>query len=410
MQIEILFIAKDEANKVKISDVKQLFRDIFDFSHDRIQFDNENSILCVFNQTTKNKFVSVELTIDGQAAKHATILSELKNIVQSGSHRRNFHILISYDESSNYYCNKLFYWLSQYERKLRHFIYITIINALGNRWVEGTIEKDKDLEKSIKKSYAKNKEKMIEDALEEFDFSNYDTYLFTPYPDVEPTSVIEETIEYSRQNDIEKENIIRILNQGKAKSLWERYFKSTEIENLQDNIHNIRKIRNSVMHNKQITHEDFKVYKSLLRNSITLIDKAIIEIKTKKYYDSKISDVYISFKNVTESLRTIAEPLAEIQKVMQNALKSYERTMVEARKLALKHDIVNKPLISPALKSSLIHYQSIFETMLDPLRKIPSLSYSPMIEQLGEEEQRPEHNEPPEDKINKSEEKTSHDD
>lgn len=301
--------------------------------------------------------------------------------------------------------------------------------------MEETLEKDNDLEESIKRNYSKNREKMIEDALEEFDFSNYSTYLFTPYSDVDSAIVVESSIEYISQNNLEKDAIIKILDEGKMKSLWERYFESTEIRNLQDNINEIRKLRNSVMHNKKMTHEDFQINKSLLRKSITLIDKAIIEVKTEKYFDVSISDVFISFKNVTESLQTIAEPLIQMQKVMQNFSKSiaehfkslntekfeeikritdfslyknissFEKTIAEARKLSFKFNLENKPVISPSLKSSLLYYDSLVKS----IEKIQPLSFSSPIKQSGGEERSDENKNSSEDKIKKDQENKSND-
>jgi hypothetical protein len=222
---------------------------------------------------------------------------------------------------------------------------------------------------------------------------------------------------------------------GKIKSLWERYFESTEIRNLQDNIDEIRKLRNSVMHNKRMTHEDFKINKSLLRKSIILIDKAIIELKTEKYFDVSISDVFISFKNVTESLQTITEPLVQMQKLMQNFSKSIEenfkllktekfeeikkftdfslnkninsleKTIAEARKLPFKFNIEDKSIISPSFKSSLLYYDSLVKS----IEKIQLLSLSSQITQSRGETWSDENKNSSEDKIKKDKENKSND-
>src|SRR5699024_3221522 len=103
------------------------------------------------------------------------------------------------DESSQYYCEKLFYWLSKFERKLRYFIYLTLVETFGNQWVKETLREEEILRGIKERTKGKSNEKLIEDALEEFNFSDYTRFLFNKHPELDDSILLDE-IEILSQN------------------------------------------------------------------------------------------------------------------------------------------------------------------------------------------------------------------
>ena len=84
-----------------------------------------------------------------------------------GEHRKNWNIVISYDEVSQLYCCKLMPLFGKFERKTRELVYITIIKIFGVDWYEKSFEKG--LQDDLK-SRGKNTTQLIEGALNELTY------------------------------------------------------------------------------------------------------------------------------------------------------------------------------------------------------------------------------------------------
>lgn len=258
MNLDIIFVNNYEENSI------DKFKKDFER---KIIFDDDDKLFCdelVFEYNIKKSLSNKNIRLQVNTLKEtetkleADHLSLLKRGFRNGIHRKNYKIIIIYDGSSEYYCNKLYKFLAKYERNLRRFIYIITLSAFGNKWVEETFSKEIKAEVSSK---GVNKNKHIEMALECFDFQTYIDYLFTKRSEIELEDIIEEINQFSYDKKFDKNELINILSKGKKVSLWEKLFDEYSIDILEKEIDDIRKIRNVVMHNKEINDIQFEEYK-----------------------------------------------------------------------------------------------------------------------------------------------------
>lgn len=274
MIIKLIFTCKEECNSIEIDEVKQMLKAIFEINGDSIILEDSSTISSVWSKARNSKYVLLKLEAAGNNSKHAESARDIRDRIKQGEHRKNFHITVSYDESSDYYCEKLFKQLSKYERKLRYFVYVTLIELFGNEWIDKTL--NEEIEGDIKKR--SNSNKLIENALEEFEYHHYKQFLFQEHPDYDCDIVIEEALDYLSKGDINENELVEILERGNSRSLWERFFEGSGLIDLQDNINEIQTTRNIVMHNKEMNNKVFKESKSLLIKSRKELEKDKVHI------------------------------------------------------------------------------------------------------------------------------------
>lgn len=75
-----------------------------------------------------------------------------------------------------------------------------------------------------------------------------ETYLFTPYREVDIKNILEDELSQRSINDKTKDEIIKILDKCRSKSLWDSFFEwIIHITDLQVDLEKIRTYRNFVM-------------------------------------------------------------------------------------------------------------------------------------------------------------------
>lgn len=306
MLLDLMFIQKEENNDIK--KFKKCFSKIIIFEKKTLRLGRE-----IFNYTIQKsagekgirlKVSSVE---DRCTKKEADKISNLKKALVKGVHRSEYHIVLIFDGSSEYYCNKLVKMMSVFERKLRQFIYLNVLDVYGKNWVKETLSKD--IQEEVNKN-EHNKNRHIEMALECFTFQSYIDYLFTKRAFQNEAEVIKEAKSaLLERSGFSRKEVIKILDKGEKVSLWERLFKGLDIDFDEKEINKIRTIRNLIMHNKELSEIEFPEYKQLLRRGIKKLDEGISIIERKKYTTSVIE------KNIFRMLveKLFIEAIGEIK-------------------------------------------------------------------------------------------------
>lgn len=314
MRIELIFT--DSNNSVlSIDTVKEMMEGIFEINDATILIDGENADL-EYSTPNNNNYVQLKISMYKDTSKEAVMLSRIKQVIMNGKHRKNFNIIVSYDESSNYYCGKLFVWLSAFERKLRKFIYITIVELFGNEWFIKTVTEN--LQDDIKSKLGSNSRSLIEKGLQEFSFNDYTYYLFHKKADLPEEEVIKQSIDYLYDENFSKNKMQKILEQGRKVSLWEKFFGDSLLYNFDSLIEEIRKIRNIVMHNKEVMESDFLSWKKLLLKSIRDLDTAIDYIEHGNYRDVDISDIIVALNDMLKKHSGLNEMTKTMQQIIGN--------------------------------------------------------------------------------------------
>ena len=206
--------------------------------------------------------------------------------------------------------------MSKFERALREFIYLTVIQAYEGDWVEKTISKE--IENSHKEKGI-NQKQYIENALEEFSFYDYINYLFTEREEWSNEKIIEECkVEIKKQNP--NINCIKgILEKSVKKSLWDRLFYKYNIVLVKEDLEIIRSSRNKVMHNKDFSFSEFNSTKKLLKKLTNAIKKEIININEEKYKENaNVTAVHNSFRDAFSNALEVSEIFSQLTENFKN--------------------------------------------------------------------------------------------
>lgn len=331
MLLDVMFIHKEENNDIDL--FKRTFQKLMSFEQKSLCLDD-----MVFNYSIQKseaqKSIRLKVaTLEGRSTKkEADNITALKNVLTKGKHRSDYHIVFTYDGASEYYCNKLSRFMSVFERKLREFIYLNVLDTYGKEWVKATLTDEIQTEVSRNE---RNKNRHIEMALDCFTFQDYTRYLFSKRSEKDPDDVIKEAVNILEGGIESNAEIIDILKKGEKLSLWDKLFKGFDIDFTEDEINRLREIRNDIMHNKEISDLEFVEYKKLLRSSIKKLDEGISNAEWQKYSpDVNIADVLYSLSETMQSMKIISKAvveslspaLSEIQKMSQKLAESVSTT------------------------------------------------------------------------------------
>ena len=294
MILKLLFLHKDKS--INIEELKDEFSSVFEIKNNQIIHKDINyNFDIVKAQESDNIILSISTTKSGNNIENAKLIENIKEAIKNGKHRKNYRIITIYDDSSRYFCDKATVIISKFERALRQFIYLTVIQAYEGKWVEETISKE--IKNSLKEKGI-NQKHYIENALEEFSFYDYINYLFNESEEWSNEEVIEACkVEIKKQNP-NINRIKEILEKSVKRSLWDRLFCNYNIKLEKEDLEIIRLSRNKVMHNKDFSSSEFNSIKILLKKLTKALEKEIININEEKYKENtNVTAVYTSFRD-----------------------------------------------------------------------------------------------------------------
>lgn len=315
MILKLLFLHKDKS--INIEELKSDFSSVFEIKNNEIIYKNINYKFDVVKaQESNNILFSISTNKSGNNLGNAKLIEDIKKAIKNGEHRKNYRIITIYDDSSRYFCDKASVIISRFERALREFIYLTVIQAYEGKWVEKTISKE--IENSHKEKGI-NQKQYIENALEEFSFYDYINYLFNDWEEWSNEKIIEECkVEIKKQNP--NINCIKgILDKSVKKSLWDRLFYNYNINLVKEDLEIIRSSRNKVMHNKDFSYSEFNSTKKLLKKLTKALEKEIININEEKYKENaNVTAVYTSFRDAFSNAIEASEMFSQLIENFKN--------------------------------------------------------------------------------------------
>ena len=315
MILKLLFLHKYK--NIDIEELKSDFSNVFEIKNNEIIYKNINYKFDVVKaQESNNIIFSISTNKNENNLGNAKLIEDIKKAIKNGEHRKNYRIITIYDDSSRYFCDKASIIVSKFERALREFIYLTVIQAHEGDWVEKTISKE--IENSHKEKGI-NQKQYIENALEEFSFYDYINYLFTEREEWSNEKIIEECkVEIKKQNP--NINCIKgILEKSVKKSLWDRLFYKYNIALVKEDLEIIRSSRNKVMHNKDFSFSEFNSTKKLLKKLTNAIEKEIININEEKYKENaNVTAVHNSFKDAFSNALEVSEIFSQLTENFKN--------------------------------------------------------------------------------------------
>ena len=315
MILKLLFLHKDKS--INIEELKDEFSSVFEIKNNQIIHKDINyNFDIVKAKESDNIILNISTTKSGNNIENAKLIENIKKAIKNGKHRKNYRIITIYDDSSRYFCDKASVIISKFERTLRQFIYLTVIQVYESKWVKKTISKE--IEKSHKEK-GSNQKQYIENALEEFSFYDYINYLFNEREEWSNEVVIRECkVEIKKQNP-NIHLIKEILEKSVKRSLWDRLFYNYNIKLDKEDLEIIRLSRNKVMHNKDFSSSEFSSIKKLLKKLIKTLENEIININEEKYKENaNVSAVYTSLRDAFSNAIETSEIFSQLSGNLNN--------------------------------------------------------------------------------------------
>lgn len=286
------------------------------------------------------------LKSDNRVNVSMQLLSQVDDAISKTSDRKYYYIVKNYDGISEEYCKKLYPKYACFERRLREVVFIILTKAYGNNWYEKT--KISGVHESVAKN-ARGEESLISDALEHMDYSMLEKYLFEKripnYADI-----VDNSLAQDRLNKMSKEEICTIINQMRARSLWESHFSSIgNAEDWENDVKQIHSTRNKVAHNKKITKEEYKVANENLNRINKNLQKVVLELQEENFTQVRSVDVLGNFalfvvnnirengiyrqvfENFSARIKEMIEPIKDIY--TNNIIKTWTKELALLRNL-----------------------------------------------------------------------------
>ena len=325
----------------------------------------------------------LKLSCDNSPSKAAEAISYAVLLLKNGSHRKDWNIVVSYDESSHYYCCKLMNGFGKFERKTRNLIYITLIKAFGNKWVENSISIHQELYKELKSKGLKTSD-LIEGALNELTYEELKHFLFDPYPDLNVFEVLNNQLRRENIADLEKNQIIEIINKCRVEnSLWDRFFiRYKEFADFKEILNSLQKPRNSVMHHKQITRNQFEEYRKTLRDINKKLDRATDILEDEIFSQTTMTDVFGALGQIASALVAASK---RVTASLKPAMELFSKIALSSATTSINvSSIVSNLSLLTAASSSAIDYDGLQENYVKLANysniiseKLPKTSYIP---------------------------------
>lgn len=360
MEVDIIVLPKD-GSKQKLQmgmkqEVKNVFKKLYNNLQDEnFEFDlNEECVTVKYQLSTKNaNMVFVKFECEYTPAKSARVLDCCINKLIQGEHRKDWNIVITYDEVSQLYCCKLMPLFGIFERRTRELVYITVIKIFGVGWYEKSFSES--LQNTLKGKG--NKTKLVEGALNELTYEQLKEYLFVPFSIQNLSEALESELAKEHIQSLSKEEVTSIIDKCRSVSLWDRFFgQYKKFQNFKEKIEELQPYRNTVMHHKRITQQEYeKVRKSLKAVNKLLVD-AINVLEEDIYTETHLVDVVSALGNVISNI--LGDYVPKGVESMKSALASFGRVVIEA---AMPQ--INIPDIMPQLTLGAElsqHFQSVY--------------------------------------------------
>ncbi len=388
MKSQYIFIKKPNA-KIDVKNSQKLFQSIFNeifqntaFDTFEINCDNVVETISYKSSTSNPDIYYLVLSCEGSPAKNAMLLNLANRTLTSGKHRKDFYIINSYDESSEYYCEKLAPRFGKFERLMRAFIYTSLTKSLGFKWFE--VSFTDEIKNTLKEKGNISETDLIERGLYEMTFAQLYDFLFKEFSYCSTESVIYEQLLSQDLNSMDKADLIDIINQCQKENLWNRFFRNTTEFDLKEPLYNMRKYRNKVAHNKFITTTEYDSCTSGLRKINTTLTNAIDQLDKDIYTEKHLFDTVMSFsalfagllKNNYDIVSSIQKNFSTLGETLINAIKPFAsiKNMESMYKIVSAFSDLSKPNI--ALKSSMpkIEIPDFYQPL--SMSKLPDVLYS----------------------------------
>lgn len=346
MEIDLIFLKKEKSKSdLPLKElVLELLEKVFVEVDDKVYYEDEEKQRqeVSYQLSEKNNNMYIKVSCAYSEMKSAEILDKVRNALQRGPHKANLNVILIYDEVSQVYCCKLMHYFGIFERRLRELMYLTLIKAFGIDWYEKSFTKAMK-DNLLAKAHGQ-KEALVEGALNELAYEELKTYLFEPYSTIE--NILENELAKDNLQDMSKEQLVRYINMGRSRSIWERFFSDIKgLENMQERINYLQPNRNKVMHHKTLSKQEFLELRKTLSEVNRKLEIAVVNVENRIYTEDDLKQVLSAIS------RTIVNGLGSVVDKWRESIRPFLSALGQVTLEAIrpKYDV---NALMPAIASS----------------------------------------------------------
>lgn len=314
-----LMIIKKSFDNVKVNKINSEDEEILRSNWDGTFLVNDAEITFSIKEYSKHKLSYLSVYTKVNSISNIESIDEKINKLM----KNNYIVITSYDCISEFYCNKIYKKLNNFERKLKELIFDIYTFSYGMNYYDRNFSDElKQKVKQMRDKSISTDEKNIEQlkqSLYELDYNDIMKLLFTPkwlLDDEKDKFNLIEKIDNDNVSSVELKEYIENI---RPKSDWDRLFlpQIGEISNIEESIDDLRKLRNRVAHCKFFRKEHYEECLELLKILNKHINKALKIVMNIDF--QKLNAQYAS-DELHKALGILQESLSVMSKSISNMM------------------------------------------------------------------------------------------
>ena len=262
-----LMIIKKSFDNVKVNKINSEDKEILRSNWDGTFLVNDAEITFSIKEYSKHKLLYLSVYTKVNSISNIESIDEKINKLM----KNNYIVITSYDCISEFYCNKIYKKLNNFERKLKELIFDIYTFSYGMNYYDKNFSDElKQKVKQMRDKSISTDEKNIEQlkqSLYELDYNDIMKLLFTPKWLLDDEKDKFNLIEKIDNDNVSSEELKEYIENIRPKSDWDRLFlpQIGEISNIEESIDDLRKLRNRVAHCKFFRKEHYEECLELLK-------------------------------------------------------------------------------------------------------------------------------------------------
>lgn len=314
-----LMIIKKSFDNVKVNKINSEDEEILRSNWDGTFLVNDAEITFSIKEYSKHKLSYLSVYTKVNNISNIESIDEKINKLM----KNNYIVITSYDCISEFYCNKIYKKLNNFERKLKELIFDIYTFSYGMNYYDRNFSDElKQKVKQMRDKSISTDEKNIEQlkqSLYELDYNDIMKLLFTPKWLLDDEKDKFNLIEKIDNDNVSSEELKEYIENIRPKSDWDRLFlpQIGEISNIEESIDDLRKLRNRVAHCKFFRKEHYEECLELLKILNKHINKALKIVMNIDF--QKLNAQYAS-DELHKALGTLQESLSAMSKSISNMM------------------------------------------------------------------------------------------
>ena len=280
---------------------------------------NDTEISFSIKQYSKHKLSYLSIYTKVNSIRNIESIDEKINKLM----KENYIVITSYDCISEFYCNKIYKKLNNFERKLKELIFDIYTFSYGMNYFDRNFSDE--LKQKVKQSRDKSistDEKKIEQlkqSLYELDYNDIMKLLFTPKWLLDDEKEKFKLIERIEKDELPSNELVDYIENIRPKSDWDILFlpQIGEISNIEESIDKLRKLRNKVAHCKFFRKVHYEECLELLKTLNKQLNKAL---KIVMNIDFQELNAQYASDGLHKALETLQESLSAMSKSISNMM------------------------------------------------------------------------------------------